>query len=107
MSILKVNNAMKSIEGGNGVLRVEGDKIIEIASILSSKTRLEILRRTLNTEVDVDELAKDINQSKANTSAQIRILEKAGLVKTIYKPGVRGVKKICTSNVREIIFVLK
>jgi predicted transcriptional regulator len=55
----------------------------------------------------VDELAKDINQSKANTSAQIRILEKAGLVKTIYKPGVRGVKKICTSNVREIIFVLK
>jgi len=98
---------MNTMKEDNEVLRIEGDKIIEIAYVLSSKTRLEILRRTLNAEVDVDELAKEINQSKANTSAQIRILEKAGLVKTIYKPGVRGVKKICTSNVKEIIFVLK
>jgi len=88
----------------NHILRVEGDKIIEIASALSSKTRLEILRIVQNREIDIEELANIIKQSKANTSAQLRILERVGLVKTMYKPGIRGVKKMCTSNIREIVF---
>ncbi|MCX8169367.1 MAG: ArsR family transcriptional regulator [Candidatus Methanomethylicia archaeon] len=97
------NNEMK-IE--NGVLIVSGKKIPEIALAISSKTRLEILKRIQNREVDVEELAKTLEQSRANTSAQLRVLEKAGLVKTIYKPGIRGVKKICTSDIREIVFKL-
>lgn len=90
----------------NEILKVEGERIIEIASALSSKTRLEILRRVLEREIDVEELASIIKQSKANTSAQLRILEKAGLIKTIYKPGIRGVKKVCTSNIKEIVLKL-
>ncbi|MEM0085348.1 MAG: ArsR family transcriptional regulator [Candidatus Methanomethylicia archaeon] len=90
----------------NEILKVEGERIIEIASALSSKTRLEILRRVREKEIDVEELASIINQSKANTSAQLRILERAGLVKTIYKPGIRGVKKVCTSNIKEIVLKL-
>ncbi|MEM1549690.1 MAG: ArsR family transcriptional regulator [Candidatus Methanomethylicia archaeon] len=90
----------------NEILKVEGERIIEIASALSSKTRLEILKRVREKEIDVEELASIINQSKANTSAQLRILERAGLVKTIYKPGIRGVKKVCTSNIKEIVLKL-
>jgi len=37
----------------------------------------------------------------------MRILEKYGLVKTTYKPGKRGVKKVCTSNIREVRLILE
>lgn len=91
----------------NDVLKVSGDMIVEVASALSSKTRLEILKNVRDKEVDVEELTDIIKQSKANVSAQLRILEKSGLIKTIYKPGIRGVKKICTSNIKEIVFIIE
>ncbi len=87
----------------NGVLIVRGDEYIaRVASALASPTRLQILKYTLNKEADVGEIAELIKQSKANASAQIKKLEEAGLIKAIYKPGNRGVKKICSSRVREV-----
>jgi len=91
----------------NGELVVIGDTYIErVASALASPTRLKILRYLMDHEADVGDVAKIVNQSKANSSAQIRRLEEAGLLKTMYKPGQRGVKKICTTTIREIRIVL-
>lgn len=91
----------------NGVLIVRGPDYIErIASALASKTRLEILKLVREKELDIGEIAEKIGQSKANASAQVKRLEDAGLVKTGYKPGQRGVKKVCWSNIREIRIML-
>ena len=97
---------MSSSMQGQGVLVVQGKDIIRVAVALSSPTRLNILNFLRNREADIGQVAELVKQSKANTSAQIRILERAGLVKTFYRPGVRGVKKVCASNVNEIRIVL-
>ncbi|MEM2742988.1 MAG: ArsR family transcriptional regulator [Candidatus Methanomethylicaceae archaeon] len=92
----------------DNTLIVKGEEnIVNVAMALSSPTRLQILKFVREKEVDMQEIAELIKQSKANASAQIRILENVGLIKTIYKPGIRGVKKICTTNVKEIKFLLQ
>ncbi|MDH5811674.1 MAG: ArsR family transcriptional regulator [Candidatus Methanomethylicaceae archaeon] len=89
-----------------GVIVVKGDNVANVAMALSSPTRIQILNYIKGKEVDMQQIAELIKQSKANASAQMRILEGAGLVKTIYKPGVRGVKKVCTTNVKEVRLIL-
>ncbi|MBC7113059.1 MAG: helix-turn-helix transcriptional regulator [Candidatus Methanomethyliales bacterium] len=89
-----------------GVIVVKGDNVANVAMALSSPTRIQILNYIKGKEVDMQQIAELIRQSKANASAQMRILEGAGLVKTIYKPGVRGVKKVCTTNVKEVRLIL-
>ncbi len=91
----------------NGVLYVRGIEYINrLASALASKTRLEILKLVSKKELDIGDIARHIRQSKANASAQIKRLEDVGLIKTSYKPGQRGVKKICWTNIREIRILL-
>ena len=89
-----------------GVIVVKGDGVANVAMALSSPTRIQILNYIKGKEVDMQQIAELIKQSKANASAQMRILEGAGLVKTIYKPGVRGVKKVCTTNIKEVRLIL-
>ncbi|MCS7097873.1 MAG: ArsR family transcriptional regulator [Candidatus Methanomethyliaceae archaeon] len=92
----------------DGVLIIRGENnIVNVAMALSSPTRIQILNYVREKEVDMQEIAELIKQSKANASAQIRILENVGLIKTIYKPGIRGVKKICTTDVKEVRFLLQ
>ncbi|RLE49459.1 MAG: ArsR family transcriptional regulator [Candidatus Methanomethylicota archaeon] len=97
---------MSSSSQSQGVLVVQGKDIIRVAVALSSPTRLNILNFLRNREADIGQVAELVKQSKANTSAQIRILERAGLVRTFYRPGVRGVKKVCASNINEIRIIL-
>ncbi len=91
----------------NRVLVVKGEEyILKVTSALSSSTRLKILKYLKDKEVDVGKIAELINQSKANASAQIRILEQADLIKTSYKPGLRGVKKLCRTTIDKILILL-
>ena len=91
----------------DGVLTVEGENVSKVAMALSSPTRIQILNFIKQKEVDMQEVAELIKQSKANASAQMRILEEAGLVKTSYKPGIRGVKKVCSTDIKEVKLILK
>ncbi|MGQ9760002.1 MAG: ArsR/SmtB family transcription factor [Candidatus Methanomethylicaceae archaeon] len=91
----------------DGVIVVKGDEVAKVAMALSSITRIHILNFIKGKEVDMQQIAELIKQSKANASAQMRILEGAGLVKTIYKPGIRGVKKVCTTSIKEIRLLLE
>ncbi|RLE56439.1 MAG: ArsR family transcriptional regulator [Candidatus Methanomethylicota archaeon] len=104
---LKGREMTSEIREEQGVLIVRGKNVVKIASALSSETRIKILEFLKGKEVDIGQVAELINQSKANASAQMRILEKYGLVKTTYKPGKRGVKKVCTSNIREVRLILE
>lgn len=92
----------------NGILHACGaEYVYRVADALSNETRIEILKHVYKKEVDVGDISKIIRQSKANASAQIKKLENAGLIRTVYKPGQRGVKKICTSDIKEIRIYLE
>ncbi|ABM79950.1 ArsR/SmtB family transcription factor [Hyperthermus butylicus] len=91
----------------DGVLVVSGeDYIYRVCSALASPTRIRILIELLRREADIGEIADMIGQSKANASTQVRRLEEIGLVRSEYKPGVRGVRKVAKTTVREIRIVL-
>ena len=52
------------------------DQIIALAKALSSPTRFNIVKLLLNDEMDISSIAKKMKQTEANTSAQIKYLEK-------------------------------
>ncbi|MHA1401233.1 MAG: ArsR/SmtB family transcription factor [Candidatus Heimdallarchaeaceae archaeon] len=81
----------------------EPKKIVELAKVLSSETRYKIVNMLLEKEMTISELAKAIEQTQANTSAQIKMIEKIGLMDNKYEPGDHGVKKICKTKVKRII----
>jgi len=66
-----------------GMLVVKGEDVAKVAMALSSQTRIQILNFIKEKDVDMQEVAELIKQSKANASAQMRILEEAGLVKCV------------------------
>ena len=87
-------------------LDVESDNINLVAKALSSKTRVRILRLTSEKDIDVSRIAGLLNQTEANVSAQIKILENAKLLVSRYEPGMHGVRKICSTKVGTVIFKL-
>ncbi|MDI9644501.1 MAG: helix-turn-helix domain-containing protein [Candidatus Verstraetearchaeota archaeon] len=99
-----MSEVIEKTRSEENILTVEGDSIPKVAMALSSPTRIQILNFIKSKEVDMQEIAELIKQSKANASAQMRILEEVGLVKTSYKPGIRGVKKVCSTDIKEVRF---
>ncbi|BEP18267.1 hypothetical protein PYJP_16190 [Pyrofollis japonicus] len=92
----------------DGVLIVSGEEYIyRVCSALASPTRIKILMELLRREADVGEIADMIKQSKANASTQVRRLEEIGLVRSEYRPGVRGVRKVVKTAVKEIRIILE
>ena len=94
IGILEVNllNGIESI-------KINTDEQIEqIVKALSSQTRRNILRH-IQTEIDgldVSRIASKLGMTEANISAQIKKLEKAGLIKCDYSSGQHGIRKIST-----------
>lgn len=87
-------------------LTVEGDDLSVVAKALSSETRVKILKMTSKEDIDVSRIAGRLGQTEANISAQIKILENAKLLVSRYEPGQHGVRKICTTHVKTVIFNL-
>ena len=77
--------------------------VVKIAKALASETRWAILKILQKEQKDVSGIAKELKQTEANISAQIKILEDAGLIKSHYEPGDHGVRKVCKSAVSRII----
>jgi len=95
----------------DGVLTVRGKDVAKVAMALSSHIRVQMLHFTRDenekgNEVDIKNLAELIKQSRVNANAHMRILERAGLVKCAYKPGIRAVRKVYTADVREVRLIL-
>lgn len=94
------------LESGTLSIGMDNLKLDKIAKAINSETRRKILR-LLNEEArDVSRLAKELNQTEANISAQIKILQEAGLVSSHYEPGDHGVRKICHMNYSRITISL-
>ena len=79
------------------------EQIIALAKALSSPTRYKIVKLLLDKEMDISSIAKRMKQTEANTSAQIKFLERAGVLDSRYEPGAHGVRKVCKTKVKKII----
>ena len=79
----------------NENIEIDGMNVQKIGKALSSKTRWAILQLLGQQKMDVSRIAESLKQTEANISAQIKILEKAGLIISHYEPGEHGVRKIC------------
>jgi len=95
--ILKTEALTRSIE-----LNIDDPQVFLIMKALSSVTRLSILN-ILKKRRDICQTARELGQTEANVSAQIKILEKANLISPTYEAGRHGVRKICEPNVDRII----
>ena len=85
------------------VLIVTDANVSLIAKALASKTRWKILKLLRIQKLDVSQIAEKLGQTEANISAQVKILEKATLIKSNYQPGAHGVKKVCRPAVDKLI----
>jgi len=84
-------------------LVVSDSNVARIAKALASETRWKILKLLRIEKMDVSKIAEKLNQTEANISAQIKILEKAALIITNYEPGVHGVKKVCVPAFEKLV----
>lgn len=66
-----------------------------IAKALSVESRIEILKKLRNTELNINELAEALNIPPSSAALHVKVLEEAGLIKTELLPGVRGSMKVC------------
>lgn len=78
------------------------ERIILVCKALSSNTRYKIVKLLSQQEYDISRLAEELDQTEANISAQVKQLERAGLLESRYEPGSHGVLKICSTVVSKI-----
>ena len=91
--------------GGDDFISIQDDKKIElIIKALSSETRRQILNQIQLFEegMDVSKIAAILDMTEANISAQIKKLEKAGLIYCDYCSGQHGVRKISRLKYNEL-----
>jgi len=79
------------------------DQIEKIVKALSSQTRRKILRQIQIVPMDVSNIASSLDMTEANISAQIKKLEKAGLITCDYRSGQHGVRKISKLKYHKLI----
>ena len=88
-------------------VEIVNGEVTKIFKALASETRWKILKLIKNGDkLDISRLAESLKQTEANISAQVKILEKAGLIKSYYEPGERGVRKICEPACDKLIIKL-
>ena len=87
-------------------LTLKGKEAQNVADALTSAS-FRILQLISEQPLDVSTIAGKLGFSEPYISEQIRRLEGLKLVKVRYKPGKRGIRKICQSKVEKIIMVIK
>ncbi|MHA1377304.1 MAG: ArsR/SmtB family transcription factor [Candidatus Helarchaeota archaeon] len=93
---------MKSTE-----IEISNGEVTKVFKALASETRWKILKLLTNgQDLDVSRIAEALKQTEANISAQIKILEKAGLITSHYEPGEHGVRKVCEPACEKLIIKL-
>ncbi len=102
-SLLEVD--LINVKDSNLQKIVDSDEEIErIVKALSSDTRRLILSLIKDNPLDVSNIAESLKMTEANISAQIKKLEKAGLINCDYASGSHGVRKISSLRYHQISF---
>ena len=90
------------------ILEIDMDNEVafKVMQALASKTRCKILKILNKKPLYIIKLAEEIDQTEANTSAQVKILEKVQLIFPTYEAGKHGVRKICEPKYSTVILKL-
>lgn len=84
-------------------LRIEEpDKVYPVLKAMASPERLEILNLLGRKSMNISELADALHLPMSSTTMHVRMLEEAGLIKTVMRPGLRGNIKLCSGCVRSL-----
>src|ERR671935_2154115 len=87
---------------GNGQAKAAlFDALASVAQALGSGRRAEIVDLLAQGERSVDEVAREISQSVANTSQHLQVLARAGLVRT-RREGTRVFYRLATDRVADL-----
>lgn len=73
----------------------EIDRSCLVAKALSSPVRLQLLRLLVQQSMTMGELAQSLYVSLSSISMHTKVLQEAGLITIIPKPGMHGAQKIC------------
>lgn len=98
-----MNDDLKRVIREEQTLVVDPEKDIEVLKGLASKVRIQIIKLLHDGEKNINEIADTLSLPQSTVAANIIILEKAGLIKTRLKKGLKGNQKICTPVYQEIL----
>jgi len=87
-------------------LKFTGKDALELVKGLSSITNFKILQLLSKENLDVSSIAKRMKLSEAHISGEISRLENLHLVKIIYAPGKRGIRKVCMLAAKQISIII-
>ena len=99
---------MKRINSINRIeleLDINDSETLKLMKALSSETRIELLRFFRN-GMDISRLAIQTGKTEASVSDNIKKLEDAGIVESIFQPGSHGVRKIPKIRIKKLIINL-
>lgn len=80
------------------------EETAKVTKALSSPTRLEILRLLIDHSANISEIAKTFKLPLSSVANHINVLEDAGLILTVERPGIRGSQKVCGIAFEDVYF---
>lgn len=71
------------------------DQLVKVSKALSSEMRIDILKMLVDRAMSISEIAEVFYLPVSSACMHTKILEDAGLITLLPKPGLRGTKKLC------------
>jgi len=87
-------------------LVVSGVEALRVADALNATT-MRMLQLLWKEPLDVSTIGKKLELSQAYISEQVKLLEELKLVNVTYGRGKRGIRKICSTAVEQVTFIIK
>lgn len=73
-----------------------------VGKALSSEVRLEILKLLIEKSANISEIASTFHLPQSSAALHVKVLEEAGMITVLEKPGVRGAQKVCGITFEDI-----
>jgi predicted transcriptional regulator len=78
----------------------------KVLKVLGVEIRVRIMELLQKQELNITEIAQQLNIPQSTATTSILALEKAGLVDSHIANGVKGGQKVCTAKYRDIFIAL-
>jgi len=90
-------------ERAGNILIINTEKDVNVLKALSTEIRVRILELLNGKKLNVNEIARALGIPQSTAAVNIKVLEKAGLVKVENKKGERGSQKLCSAQYSEVV----
>lgn len=87
-------------------LTLSGRKALQVIKALSKTASFRIVSILRKRSLDVSALSKELNLSQPYVSQCVKDLHSLGLIEVNYKPGKKGIRKICEGKISKITIKL-